>query len=1164
MKILHAADIHAKRDRWPEARDSLRAMAEAGRRQAVDLFAIAGDLADGPLQNSERDVFDALAAEVQALADIAPVAIIYGTPTHDAPGSLEAFERLRARFPIVLLRPGIAYFLDHGKITTERGAGAEAILFGIPEPTKKWLLAEAGAIGKDDSDAQVRAAMRALLLGLGGLRQQHPNLPCVLLYHGEISGAKTATGYGSEPGTGIALSRDDLVMVGADYIGLGHIHEPQQIPGLDAYYPGSAYPLTWGETHKAGANLVTFRYATIDDVDPADHGYVPEVSRVEFPHAQRVKLSTRWPSTAVLPSFEGKLAWLEITAMSEEARGINLEKELEALIRGGALPGSRVTLNVLPTETVRASAIAEKRRLRDKIGIWAEASALTVPETVLAKADELEREGTAGGGIGQGAHIRIDRLILRGAKGLYKKSRKDEIDLNLEVLGSAVIAFASPNGAGKTTILENLTPWPQMLTRAGTLKEHFRLKDSCRDLYFTDMRSGWRYRALITIRADIASGGAEYFLWRDQGDGRGMVAVEGVTGRKEPYEAAIGRLFGSLALYLKSAFVTQRPAKDSPDLAEATQTQRKALFVELAGIDYLEAYRAAAKARGDANEAVLGALDGAIAAAADVDEKLERAAAEISEAEGRRARAAADVEKITEEGLQLKAERDAIAERVKAFERTTERRQAVADEIRDLLAEIKEAEDSIALFREAAAGRDAAEKELAQIGKLETEATALREEKAGIDKANHDALAAHSRAAADARGRQDEARAALDAIRRQVAAAERAAAVARAQVGEEPSDKCSTCGQALPEGLYDPLLHEFHQREAEAERLETEATEIQKKVAPAEEALAAIQIPPTPATAPFPGAARLEEIEGEMAWLSAEKARETIRKADEAKVRIETAEAAKGKAETRRAAAAEEERELGAQIQADTSRADLAAKEGELESVRTRLSEAKSAGAAAQAAADAARRAEEDARARQKARDEARAKREGAARERDEWRLLERAVGSDGIQALELDALAPSIAAVANRLLGEAYGSRYQIEFRTQRTAGKGSKTKLVEDFEIFIIDTESGEEQTIDSLSGGEAVWIRKALYDGFAIIRAQNTDMRFLTVFLDEADGALDPEARMLYLRMLEAAHRESGRYQTIIVTHSTELQASVERVINVADLGPRPAEDGKGVAA
>jgi hypothetical protein len=71
-----------------------------------------------------------------------------------------------------------------------------------------------------------------------------------------------------------------------------------------------------------------------------------------------------------------------------------------------------------------------------------------------------------------------------------------------------------------------------------------------------------------------------------------------------------------------------------------------------------------------------------------------------------------------------------------------------------------------------------------------------------------------------------------------------------------------------------------------------------------------------------------------------------------------------------------------------------------------------------------------------------------ADRDLGDWRYLERACGRDGIQALELDAMGPSIAETANSLLDAAYGTRFRVEIRTTRMAGRGSKVKQVEDFE--------------------------------------------------------------------------------------------------------------------
>ena len=166
-----------------------------------------------------------------------------------------------------------------------------------------------------------------------------------------------------------------------------------------------------------------------------------------------------------------------------------------------------------------------------------------------------------------------------------------------------------------------------------------------------------------------------------------------------------------------------------------------------------------------------------------------------------------------------------------------------------------------------------------------------------------------------------------------------------------------------------------------------------------------------------------------------------------------------------------------------------------------------------------------------------------------EWSWLQKACGPDGIQALELDALAPSIEEVANRLLQSAYGSRFAVHFETTKLDARGKK--LLEDFLIQVADSEHGDEQELSTLSGGESVWLKRALYDAFGIVRARNTGIKFLTCFADEADGALDPEAREHYFRMLEAAHLDAGRSHTIVVTHSREMQEMVGSQINMETL-------------
>lgn len=1169
MRIMHLADLHERESAYEELLASIEAIERYAIKIVIDLITIAGDIFDGPIQNSDRAGFSRLLDLIRRLADIAPVAMIYGTPTHDTEGSLEVFERITAKNPIKILRPGIPYMLTGGRdrLIVPNGGQGDLLLFGVPEPSKKWLLAGAGAIGKDESDQVIRNALRNLFLGLGGMRKEHPDLPCVLLYHGQVGGAQTAKEFVFEAGTGIAASKDDFAAVGADYIALGDIHLPQQIPSLPAYYPGPLYPTSWGETgFEFGANIVEIEdlrndpvAAESDALDPGKSPFFCTVSRIPFPHPVQTKLLTT--AADPVPDTASGRVWVEVVPETQDQeRLLDADELLARLLGHGALPGSRVTIRRVATETVRAAEIVEKKRHRDKVQVWADNSSLPVSEGILAKADALELEAAAAGGPPSGSAFRITRLILRGAKGIWKKSRKDEIDLDLEAMGPGVIAFASPNGAGKTTILENLHVWASLLTRKGTLQSHFRLRDSCRELYLTDEATGTKYRARILINAAVASGKTEYWLDRDTGGG--FEPMPGITGRLDDYETVIAALFGSLPLFLKSAFLTQRPSPQSPDLAEATKGERKSLFAELSGIGYFDGYRAQAKAKADALETDIRVLDATISAADGVDETIAGLVQEIEVQEKAEAAAKIILAQSEDRGKVLLAEKEALELRVAKANRKATQAEGIESEIADLMQAIEEDRNTEALFSTAAEGRAAAEKDLADLKDLEAKAARLREEKAVIDQENLKAAKAYRESVAEYEATRKARQATVDLARDTKAKAERELAAARARVSAPIVDHCPTCNQLLPADTLALLKEGRAKNEAEVKTIEERIETLTNGVQVAETVLAELKAPESSEPKPFPGAAALAEVEADIASIDAAATQEILRKAGEADIRIDEARKRVKDKESRIETARAELAKIIVTPEDIAAAKSLEAKKVELESERSVYADTRDAIARAQTSTEAAKRSKAEAERRAEKKVEAQGSRAAKAADLSEWRFLERADGPDGIPALELDAIAPSISAVANKILAEAYGSRYEIEFRTTRIAGAGSKKKQVEDFEIFIKDQEDGDEQEIATLSGGEGVWIKKAIYDAFSVIRARNTGIKFQTVFLDEADGALDPDMRMKYLRMLEAAHREAGRFQTILVTHSVELQAMVSQIINVADLGPR--KDVQGVAA
>jgi exonuclease SbcD len=273
MKLAHIADFHCCREHADEALASLRFLVAHIKKNPVDLVTISGDIWDASMLVTEASGFNQFTDAIRDIADCAPVAMIYGTPSHDTDGSLENFRKITCKHGITILEPGQPYGLISGEDADENPVNSienlneikfahldgkpDAVLFGIPEPRKKYLLADNTA-GKDETEEAIRAAMHRLCFGLAAKRNEYPDIPCVVLYHGDVAGCSLQNDQTIERGTGISITIDDLKDIGADYYALGHIHKPQQAGELPAYYAGSIYPKNFGETHKSGFNVVEF------------------------------------------------------------------------------------------------------------------------------------------------------------------------------------------------------------------------------------------------------------------------------------------------------------------------------------------------------------------------------------------------------------------------------------------------------------------------------------------------------------------------------------------------------------------------------------------------------------------------------------------------------------------------------------------------------------------------------------------------------------------------------------------------------------------------------------------------------------------------------------------------------------------------------------------
>jgi len=164
--------------------------------------------------------------------------------------------------------------------------------------------------------------------------------------------------------------------------------------------------------------------------------------------------------------------------------------------------------------------------------------------------------------------------------------------------------------------------------------------------------------------------------------------------------------------------------------------------------------------------------------------------------------------------------------------------------------------------------------------------------------------------------------------------------------------------------------------------------------------------------------------------------------------------------------------------------------------------------------------------------------------EQADWKLLEKAFGKDGIQALMIDAAGPAISTLCNELLQVTFGTRFRVNLETTKLDSTGKR--LIETLDLRVIDSERGREGTIDTLSGGEKVVVGLALR--LALILHNNQGGTQL--FADEMDGALDGENASRFVPMLRRAMELGGLEQVVFVSHRPECQAAADHVVDVRD--------------
>jgi exonuclease SbcC len=162
-----------------------------------------------------------------------------------------------------------------------------------------------------------------------------------------------------------------------------------------------------------------------------------------------------------------------------------------------------------------------------------------------------------------------------------------------------------------------------------------------------------------------------------------------------------------------------------------------------------------------------------------------------------------------------------------------------------------------------------------------------------------------------------------------------------------------------------------------------------------------------------------------------------------------------------------------------------------------------------------------------------------------DWTLFAKCMSNDGLIALAIDDAGPALARLANDLLLASYGSRFTVSILTQVETAKGEQK---EGFDIQVHDGDSGESKSVSLMSGGERVWINECLIRAVALYLCQNTGRRYGALFSDEADGALDPEHKRMFMAMKRAVLCLGGYQREFFVSQTPELTAMADAMIDL----------------
>ncbi|NLF50004.1 MAG: SMC family ATPase [Leptolinea sp.] len=160
------------------------------------------------------------------------------------------------------------------------------------------------------------------------------------------------------------------------------------------------------------------------------------------------------------------------------------------------------------------------------------------------------------------------------------------------------------------------------------------------------------------------------------------------------------------------------------------------------------------------------------------------------------------------------------------------------------------------------------------------------------------------------------------------------------------------------------------------------------------------------------------------------------------------------------------------------------------------------------------------------------------------YKILERAFGKDGVQALLIEEALPEIETHANEILDRLSGGNMSVQFATQKEYKDKNRDDKRETLDILISD--GAGSRVYELFSGGEAFRVNFAIRLALSRVLAHRAGARLQTLVIDEGFGSQDVDGRQ---RLIETINMVQPDFKKILViTHLEELKEAFPARIEV----------------